>query len=467
MASEEKETEQEPVDRGVDAQEPAEQEPPEQESEEQELVEQEPSEEDKKKKYWWLSLGLILLLLGGGGFFAMTGMRQAAHKLGGGSDYDQLSANSSVYDGTSRGVRNSGDYFPLDEEAARAQTVNGGSAAKVDRVNPALIRTKEELVKDASRTAASQAPASVQAAQEFSSEGAPEASQGGGGQAPMGEKLKARAFFSAGPAGPGSKAGKNAPPGGMTAAFEGNKTVVGKASEQRETKDAAPKKAGRGSVMESLKGAFQATFYGARLSSQDSAKSWIARTFDGTAESSTAIEYDEKMRNKLDKVNPNAIPGFLRNQDVSVEEAKRLANSDVSKPLIDKDATNEALAGDANYQKKKLAKDFGGSMINGIFGGVSGTGKEEPKVTRGGDEEPCTDCDCSCGSCCDDFPPEYEDYLLQLEMQEYIAIYGYGEDCGGTPESPACCMSDKPGGVSDGSDMVGDFSDFSGDNAFA
>ena len=64
------------------------------ETAEQEAAAGEPEEEEevedtaagkKEKKFWLLSLGLILLLLVGGGFYAVTGMRQAAHKLGGGS----------------------------------------------------------------------------------------------------------------------------------------------------------------------------------------------------------------------------------------------------------------------------------------------------------------------------------------------------------------------------------------------
>ena len=135
--------EQELVDQGSAGAEP------EAGAAEQETAE-EPEEEEtaagkKEKKFWLLSLGLILLLLVGGGFYAVTGMRQAAHKLGGGSDYDQLSANSSIYDGGAGAARNA-DYFPLDEDAARAQAAK---AAGGGRINAALIRTQAELVAEA------------------------------------------------------------------------------------------------------------------------------------------------------------------------------------------------------------------------------------------------------------------------------------------------------------------------------
>ena len=116
------------------------------ETAEQEAGAGEPEEEDtaagkKEKKFWLLSLGLILLLLVGGGFYAVTGMRQAAHKLGGGSDFEKLSANSTVYDGRAAGASaGNADYFPLDEDAARAQAVG---RPKGDRVNPSIIRTQK------------------------------------------------------------------------------------------------------------------------------------------------------------------------------------------------------------------------------------------------------------------------------------------------------------------------------------
>jgi|GEM_PF-1202964 len=444
--------EQEPVKQA-----PVETGPAEEISVEEEPAEEE-TEEDKKKKYWWLSLGLILLLLGGGGFYAMTGMRQAAHKLGGGSDYDQLSANSSIYDGRARAGRSNGDYFPLDEEAARAQAVE---AANVDRTNPAVIRSQEELVRDASgKGVSSQSSAGAQGGGEEAvadEQRAGGARTGGGGQAAMAEKLKTRAFLSAGPSGPGSNAGKGAAAAGLTAAFQGNNgTVVGKASEQRETKPMAPKQAGRGSVMESLKGAFKATFYGARLSSQDSAKSWIARSFDGSAESTTAIEYEEKMRSKLDKVNPGSIPNFLRNQDVSADDAKRLTVSDVAKPELDKEGTKDALAADDAYQKKKLANDFSSSMINGLFAGISGTGssKEVPDdysyLDNGGDPESFTMF----------ADPEDEQYLQDEELQDYIDTNGFGGECGCSADAPCCCLPGNDAGdagIGGTEGMIGDF----------
>ncbi|MDO8803171.1 MAG: hypothetical protein Q7R35_01960 [Elusimicrobiota bacterium] len=414
---EEKETEQEPAEQDLAGQEPE---------------AQETGEEEKKRNYWWLSLGLMLCLLAGGGYYALSGMRQAAHKLAGGENYDQFSANSSVYEDGSAAVKNK-DYFPLDEDAARAQSAAGAAGG---RINSSLVRTRQELVADASGAQAAPA-AAVQDAEETPSAGnaAPPAARG-----TMVEKMQARAFLSGGPG--KSASSKGSSPGVTVAPFQGGGASVGKASEQRETRGAPPKQAGRGSVMDSLKGAFKATFYGARNASHDSARGWVAKAFDGSAEATTAIEYDENMRAKLDKINPDSIPKFLRDQDVSAAEAKRLEISDVGAPKMDKEGTKEALAEDKAYQAKKLASDFSSSMINGLFAGISGTGSPggDDRAGPGAPEDP------------EGFAlfADSEDgqSLLDQELQDYIELNGFGEECGCTMEAACCCLGG--GGGEDG-----------------
>ena len=439
---------------------------------EQESAE-EPEEEEtaagkKEKKFWLLSLGLILLLLVGGGFYAVTGMRQAAHKLGGGSDYDQLSANSSIYDGGAGAARNA-DYFPLDEDAARAQAAK---AAGGGRINAALIRTQAELVAEANGKRPVQETAAAAVQEENFQEERAAGTAAPAGQAAMAEKLQARAFLSGGAMGSRSAKGSQAAAAGGTGAFQGNGTVVGRATAQRETKSSTPKGAGRGSVMEGLKSAFKASFYGARLSSQDSAKGWIARSFDGTAEATTAIEYEDKMRSKLDKVNPDSIPGFLREQDVSAAEAKTLTTSEVAKPKMDKEGTKEALAEDKAYQAKKLAKDFSGSMINGLFAGLNGDGPtdddkggptDDDKGGPGGDDPGDMDLFFA--------DPDDVQEITDGELQEWVDTNGFGGECGCTEEAPCCCLPNSgagDAGAGDANIWAGpDVGDFSGDTAFA
>ncbi len=395
----------------------------------------------KEKKFWLISLAVTLFVLAGVGFFAMTGMRQAAHKLGGGSDYDQLSANSSIYDGGAGAAKNK-DYFPLDEEAARKEAVYGANSG---RLNSALVRSQEELV--AAANGESRAPeAGGQDEGEKAAAAAGSAAPGRAGGTAMAARLSVKAGFGGGARGSGAKSLS----AGSAEAFAGSGSAVGKASYQRETKQGLPRQAGKGSVMQALKGAFKATFYGARLSSQDSAKSWIAKSFDGTTEAETAIEYDDKMRSKLDKVNPDGIPNFLKDLDVSADDAKRLTTSDVGKPRLDKDGTKSALDEDKKYQAQKLAQDFSGSMINGIFGGISGAGA--PDSGGGGLEGAGPDGGGPPGATVFSDPNSDPD-LYSITQDEVVDTYGNGEECGCTAAAPCCCLPQNSAGgagISDG-----------------
>ena len=70
------------------------------------------------------------------------------------------------------------------------------------------------------------------------------------------------------------------------------------------------------------------------------------------------------MRTELDKINPDSIPKFLREQDVSAAEAKTLATADVSKPKLDKDGTYDALKKDKDYQQKNMLYFLNKHKIN-------------------------------------------------------------------------------------------------------
>ncbi len=376
--------------------------------------------EKKEKRFWPLALVLVLFVLAGGGYYALTGMRQTAHQLGGGSDYDKLSANSEVYDGAAGNYRQLDVFAGGDAAGAAAGASSASAGVEAGRINPALARTKEELLADARGKGASSASVVVGSEEEpdpakpqrAAAQGVPEGDS-------MAGKLGARGFSRGKQAPAGSK---SAAPGSAVA-FTGSGSAVGRGSVQSETAKGTPKQAGKGSVMDTLKGAFRATFYGARLASNDAARNWVSRAFDASEEASTAIEYDEKMRASLDRVNPGSIPNFLRDQDVTAAEAKRLADSDVSKPKLDKQGTFDALREDEDYQKKKLAKDFGGSMINGLFAGVSGTG------SSGDDDDRSAFSD-----------PEDEETFGSLGLGEYMDSEGYGAECGCTASAPCCCL---------------------------
>jgi hypothetical protein len=230
----------------------------------------------------------------------------------------------------------------------------------------------------------------------------------------MSDKLRSKAGF-------GSKALDAKKPGTPVTVtpFSGRAAAAPKLSRQTDTAAAGQAKAGKGGVLDALKGTFKASYYGARLASKDAARGWIARTFDATPEADTAIEYDPQMRTELDKINPDSIPKFLREQDISAAEAKTLAAADVSKPKMDKEGTYDALKKDKDYQQKKLASDFAGSMLNGMFAGVSGTGSEEE------------------GRFAD---PEEKDDITSLGLGEYMDSQGNGEECGCSAAAACCCL---------------------------
>jgi hypothetical protein len=403
----------------------------------------------KEKKLWPLALAVTLLVLGGGGFYALTGLKDTAHKLGSGHEYDQLAANSSIYDGKAVSQKQL-DVFAGGEGGEEAG--GGAAAGEAGRLNSALAREKGELVGGSG----SGSPAGAgwqQGAQDpgAADKAAPQSAQLAGS---MAQKLQLKSNLSSGPGGSKSKSA-----GGSTAGFEGSGTLVGKGSVQRETKDKTPKKAGKGSVLESLKGSFKASLYGARLSSQDSARGWISRAFDATEEASTAIEYDEKVKAKLDRVNPGAIPGFLRDQEVSAAEAKRLADSKVSKPKVDKEGTREALEEDKDYQQKKMAEDFASGMLNGLFAGVSGTGTDNaPPVSPGPQEEEgpqsltVTDHSQGYGGFAD---PEDTQAVVEDELADWVNTNGYGAECGCTAAAPCCCLPQQT--VANNCPMYGPF----------
>ena len=130
-------------------------------------------------------------------------------------------------------------------------------------------------------------------------------------------------------------------------------------------------------------------------------------------------------------MNPDAIPGFLRDQDLSAAGAKSLSVSEVAKPKIDKEGTKEALAGDKDYQAKKSG--LSGGMINDIFKGLPGTGSpgnSDPGRPPSGD--PVGPRDFS-------DPADQQD-ITAAGLADYVATEGFGGECGCTVAAPCCCM---------------------------
>lgn len=396
--------------------------------------------EKKERKYWPLALGLTFAVLAGGAYYAATGLSDTAHKLGGGSDYEKMAAENAVYSGKARG--RPGDVFAVDGEASSSQAAESSQSA----LNPALVPTREELVAEANGSPAAGGGA-AQVRQGASADAAmprPGAGAAGGGAGlSMAGRLKAAASLSGG----GGAALSKSSGGGAASVFARNGTAVGRASAQSQTAPSSSKKGGRGGVLESLKGAFVASLYGSRLASNDAAKAWVSKAFDASPDADEAIAYGDQVRAQLDKVNPNSIPRFLKEQDLSADGARTLMPSDVSEPKMDKQATDTALNEDKAYQRKKMLQDFSSSMINSIFAGVSGD--DPASKTKTVDDGTGGSQTYKLFSSPDD-QQTYDD----MQLQQYVDAYGYGGECGCTQEAPCCCLQSTGAGASGGGDLA-------------
>ncbi|MHB0996966.1 MAG: hypothetical protein ACYC2I_11405 [Elusimicrobiales bacterium] len=333
----------------------------------------------KPKARWGLTLLLLLVFLAGGGFYALNSMKDAAQRLAEDANQGELT-DDSLYSSAGRDGGPRETVFAAQEAAPAARAPAG--AALNPKLTPGWVK---EIADERARTAASGGAGGGYGGGEgeqqagVQSGGGASSGQAGGGS--MGDKLRAMAGFK-----PSARA-SNTPPVGSKVEMQPGSVASNIVQVQKEAKAAAPRQAGKGGVMEALKGAFRASLYGARVASQDSAKSWVAKAFDASEEPTTAIEYDAKMKKELDVVNPNSIPKFLREQDVSAAEAKTLTAAKVSKPEVDKDGTKKALQEDKEYQAKNMAKQATDGVLNGLFSGVANNGSDDGEDYSADDPE--------------------------------------------------------------------------------
>ena len=380
------------------------------------------------RSYKWVSSVLVLLFLIVGGFVAWFAMKGAANKLAGGGKYNQLSADSATFGGGSEAkLDKDGGFYATDEELSKADPA----------LQKELLYSSGRAAGQPARTGASSAVQAQAAGAEggnFSSgQGGAAAATGASSGMRLAEKLTAREIQL------GQLKGGGASKASAFAAQGANGGVSVRAAQ---ASGGAPGgvsvKGPKTSVLSALKNAFKANLYGARLSSQDAAKNWIAKAFDANPDSEYSLEYDEKVKSKLDRVNPSSIPKFLRDQDISATEAKSLGVSDVNKPEMDKDATKESLKGDKDYQAKKSSQDLAKALFTplGPFSGGGGGGSSATDPTARNSTPP--DPDNSDVSSFSD-PNDAQD-LQEIGLQDFIATEGYGAECGCTMDAPCCCL---------------------------
>jgi hypothetical protein len=360
-------------------------------------------------KTWYgrISLVLVAAFLALGGGAAWFTMKEAARTLAGGADSTRL-APIGAYNGSAGGVEKDDGFFASEEEL--------GSA------DPSLKKDILDSSADAAVPSAGDVKQGVDAgsvAQETGSSGV------GAAAAPAaGSNFSPAAKISAGEG--AFPLSKNAQTPGPAAAR--SQEVLG-GSSARGAPPGGGKLAGgvagarKTSVMESLKSAFNTTFYGARLASRDTARMWIARAFDATEDPSRSLKYDEKAKVALDRIDPNSIPGFLREQDLGAAGARSLAASEVGRPDFDEEGTRAALRLDKDYQAKKETAELAKALFTplGPFGGSIGNSGGQPDYKGFSD-------------------PGAVRTLHDIGLEDWVATNGYGAECGCTAQSPCCCM---------------------------
>jgi len=124
------------------------------------------------------------------------------------------------------------------------------------------------------------------------------------------------------------------------------------------------------SALDMLKSTYKTTLYAARDASNDTARHWTAKAFDGAANIKSTIQYDEKLRSKLDKINPNSIPSYLKDEGME-SKYNSLKPSDVPNPIAKKD---DKASETSKEEVKKMIEDIASGVIPKA---ASGSGSDE------------------------------------------------------------------------------------------
>jgi len=124
------------------------------------------------------------------------------------------------------------------------------------------------------------------------------------------------------------------------------------------------------SALDMLKSTYKTTLYAARDASNDTARQWTAKAFDLAGDIQTAIEYDEKLRSKIDRINPNAIPAFLKDPSLDSEEMKSLKEASVpgfSKDDEETEKLKDEMNSEMSDMVKNAMKNAAKSSLNPMF----------------------------------------------------------------------------------------------------
>ena len=172
-------------------------------------------------------------------------------------------------------------------------------------------------------------------------------------------------------------------------AFSTSKSGVAKIKTM-DTKFSLSKPTGRNSnnsALDLLKNTYKTTLQAARDASNDTARAWTAKAFDLAGDIKTTLEYDEKLRTKLDKINPNAIPAFLKDPSLDASSLRTLGEADV--PSLSKEDKEKGMEINFDFNNKfseeeeeesnNLTKNFINPLLN--FGGNTRNNSEDEALS--------------------------------------------------------------------------------------
>jgi len=150
------------------------------------------------------------------------------------------------------------------------------------------------------------------------------------------------------------------------------------------------------SALDMLKSTYKTSLYAARDASNDTARQWIAKAFDGADDIKSSLEYNEKLRSKLDRINPNAIPAFLKDLSLDSEEMRSLKEASVpsfSKDDEETEKLKDEIKSEMSDMIKNAMKNAAESSLNPMFNfwantQENNTDKNEPDNKRSRVESP-------------------------------------------------------------------------------
>ena len=380
------------------------------------------------KNWWWLQLAFLFVFLIGGGFYAFINMNKEAHKLVGGDKYADMSASQMYNSRVSTTKRG----FFLSRKKNLSD--NGDSVGKGSPTLSASARLEKRKLSAASSEVAGAPGNDIDEDYETEDLIDEETSAARGHLSDGLRKrlaIKKDRVFS-------SKDGKGKTSGNFLAASKGDVSL--KENEETTAKKGRAVATKKTSVMQSLKKTWKMGIYGARDASRDAAKNWIARAFDNVSPSRYSLEYSEDVKINLDRINPNSIPGYLRDMDMSKSSAKSLGINDVNSLSLDEDGTQEALDKDVKYQASKLANNASDGMLNSLFSGMNFGGGSPTNNDIGdyGDEGDEGDEGPTDRNLPEPVDPEDPPDLFGEEVMDFGG--DCGEECGCTCEAACCCL---------------------------